>query len=953
MKRIFLFGFVFVCAVFAQDQVIKKGNIYYLSNTVVVKLKNNSGVNATNIGETVSKSVKGVKVEFAKQTFNINQVSLNKGEESLSRIYTLTIDNQTDPLDAAKKISHIKQIEWAEPKYVDRVTAVPDDSLYVLNLQKNLQRINAAQAWDISTGDTTVIIGIVDTGVDWNHPDLDANIYRKDGVKVGYDLGGLDGTPDSDPSEDKPPGLTFGGGYHGTHVAGIACAVTNNKIGVASIGYNCSIIPVKASRSDRRDNNGYPYIIYGFEGIKYAADNGAKVINCSWGGTSYSQLEQETIDYALSKGALVVAAQGNENSKLAFYPADYNGVLAVGWLNTDNDTKNGSGNYNIMVDVMAPGTSILSTWPTYSGLKPPYNGNLSGSSMSSPLAAGLAGLVTSHFPNYTPLQVAERIRVTCDDVYSVNADSLKYLLGRGRINAYSALSETDPVSVRATNVEFVENGNGNGQLESGESAEIKITFTNFLSGVSNVKVSLSSSDQAVSISDSVFNTGSLNTLDSVNNNSVGFKFSVVPNGPYNHTVNFLLRYSGNNYSDYQWISTRVNPTYDNLNNNNIELTVTSKGAVGFNDYPDNLEGVGLKYMDQDNVLFEGALMYGTGPDRLMDVARETLTQSTDFSTIIPVQISYIEAKGEQKAVAVFNDDGAGSNKLGIKTTMQTYSYAAAPNNNFVIIRTQFENTTQSNINGLYSGYYFDFDIPATGNDYGDDMVDYDETDSFGYAYDSDGQPQNIFIGSTLVSSGNQGFYAINQDSVTGPVTPNSNDGFNDSEKWYAISNGIKKLTAGPADISYVISGGPFNVEAGKTVDVAFALACGSTREDLRTAIKQSRIKWNDILTDVNENNRELPKEFTLLQNYPNPFNPSTIIEFTVPNVETHHTASTRVVSLKVYDILGNEVATLVSGQKSPGNYKVQFNGNRLPSGIYFYRLVTEGFSQTKKMMLLK
>ncbi len=346
-------------------------------------------------------------------------------------------------------------------------------------------------------------------------------------------------------------------------------------------------------------------------------------------------------------------------------------------------------------------------------------------------------------------------------------------------------------------------------------------------------------------------------------------------------------------------------------------------------------------------MFEGALMYGTASDKLMDAAREGITQSTDFTTITPVKVRNIGSTTDQEGSTVFNDDGAGSSKLGIKTIMLTYSYTNPPNDNFIIIRTKFENTTQANISGLYAGYYFDFDIPATGNDYSDDMVTYNAADNFGYAYDLDGQPQTIFIGAALVSSDNQGFYAINQDSVTGEVTPNSTDGFNDSEKWYAISHGLKKLIAGPADISYVISGGPFNVEAGKTIDVAFSLACGSSVEEVRAAIRQSRIKYQSIPTDVRTDDSAIPSEFVLYQNYPNPFNPSTIISYRLPEAGQ--------VTLKVYDMLGREITTLVSELKQPGVYNATFNilNSSLTSGIYFYKLQAGKYSDVKKMILLK
>ena len=328
---------VITVSVFANEKVLKKGNTYYLSNTVVVKMKSGAIINALEIPTSFNPKLKGVKIFSAHKTFAVTTASLNKGSESLNRIYSLSIDDTVDPFVASQKISKLKDVEWAEPKFIRRVIDSPNDPRYTDGDQINLSSINAEQAWNITKGDSSVIIGIVDTGVDWKHPDLAANIFKVNGSLIpGADLGGLDGTPDNDPSEDSI--LTIlGHGYHGTHVAGIASAVSNNSIGVASIGYNCSILPVKVSRNDLRDNYDSPYIVYGFEGIKYAVDNGAKVINCSWGGYTYSNAEQDVINYAVAHNVLVVAAAGNENStgllssgkgKLGF--ARYTGFTVIG-----------------------------------------------------------------------------------------------------------------------------------------------------------------------------------------------------------------------------------------------------------------------------------------------------------------------------------------------------------------------------------------------------------------------------------------------------------------------------------------------------------------------------------------------------------------------------------------------------------------------------------------------
>jgi len=952
MKKIFflsLFLLFLFSNINAQD-IIKKGNVYYLSNTVIVKLKQNYSINSI----TSNKNTAKISVNQFSKLFPSYGI-LNKGEQNLDRIYLLKYVTSEDPLKAAESISKQPGVEWAEPKYVRTITYSPNDSLYLLNKQLNLQRIDAIDAWQISTGDTTVHIAVVDIGVDWHHPDLSANILKNpSGQLIGYDFGGLNGTPDNDPSEDSTV-------YHGTHVAGIASAVTNNEIGIASIGNTCKLIPIKVSRFDQRapDVNGVPgapYIVYGFEGIKLAADLGAKVINCSWGGYSYSSLEQETIDYAVSKGSLVVASQGNDGKSDPFYPADYDGVLSVGWLDTFDDQISWEANYGMKVKVYAPGNTILSTWPTKSGKL--YNGNLSGSSMAAPLVSGLAGLVFSKFPKFTPLQVSEQIRVTADNIASSNADSLKYLTGSGRINAFKALSDTNAVSVRAQNVTFIDEGNGNGLLESGETASIEINFVNYLKSIQNVSVDISCSDASVNLTNTHFDTGALATNGSVSNNANKFRFNIYSNAPLDHDVNFFLKFSGSGYSnDFQWITAHINPTYGIHNVGDLNVTVTSKGDLAFSDFPNNTAGTGFLFRNSENLMFEGALMYGISSNQIMNDARVLENQSADFITKTPIKITNVGA--DQVGYTVFSDAGA-SNPLGIETHMTSYTYSEKPNNGFIILNTSFHNTTSNDITGLYAGYYIDWDIPSS--DYSHDTTYYDSQNNIAVAVNNNKNDltvyKKVYTGTSLISAANLNsyiYYGINNAATSDSVILSDDNGFSDKEKWFALSKGNNTKTAG-GDISLVVSGGPFIIRAKDSINVAYAIAAATTIDSLRTAILLSKTKYS-TLVGIKADQNKLPDSFALFQNYPNPFNPSTVISYQISDAS--------LVQIKIYDVLGKEVNTLINEQKTVGKYNVVWNGtdnkgSKVSSGVYMYRIQTiplnsntKGFTSTKKMVLIK
>ena len=970
----FLFLFFFCCFLItsAQQKLIKKGTDYYLSNTVVIKLKQSPGTGKNIVlPDAVQKTMSKYSVVSVKNRFTENKKSnsLLKTSNSLDRIITIKYASNEDPLKVAAKLMHTHQVEWAEPHFVREVFYTPNDPKYNLATQYGLFKILADSAWNITKGDTSIVIGIIDTGVYWGHPDLEANIWQNLGEDanhngktiiqqngtwildpgdlngidddnngagngyvddlIGWDFGGINGIQDNNPQEDNPT--------HGTLVAGIASGVTDNGLGVASIGFKCKIMPVKTTRHDVGDRS----VIYGFDGIKYAADNGAKIINCSFGGTVYSNAEQAVINYVVAKGALVVAAAGNSGNGIPQYPASYKGVLSVG-ATTKTDEIWSASSYGLHVDVTAPGAEIYSTWGPSGYTGQPYP---SGTSLSSPFTAGLAALVATVFPSYGPLQIAEQIRVNTDSIAQLNSASLRYLAGSGRINAYKALTNKNSISIRVDSVEFTGETNNHNHFKPGETVSIGASFVNYLKPVSNVTVTVESGSQYAEMIQDNFSIGSLNTLGSTDNFSNGFVFKISNDVPFDTELPFMIKYSSStsNYDDFEWISVRVNSTYETMDKNNITFTINSKGSLGFNDYPSNVEGSGFIFRNGDNLMYEGGFLYGTGPDNLMDAVRQPDdTKSQDFNIVDQFILTSPGSIADEQGFTVFNDDGAGSKKLGIETKLNSYEFIDAADANYVIVSTDLYNHNSENITGLYAGLFLDWDI--NGDDFEDDIASYDSLNSFGYAYDSNGIPVSDYVGAALISDNNYGFYAIdNGDTTGGSNAPSS---FTDKTKWITISSGVASTHKGPADISFVVSGGPYDIPANHHINVAFAIAGGRDLDELTTAIKNARIKYASLPTDVaRDDNSSLPVKFDLMQNYPNPFNPATTIGFSIPSQGN--------VQLKIYDILGREVTTLVNKVMSPGNYKILFNADSLPSGVYIYKLSANGYIQAKKMLLLK
>lgn len=314
-------------------------------------------------------------------------------------------------LAKAKDYKSETAIEFCEPDYVAHAIGVPDDPYF--NSQWGLTKVQATQAWDMTTGQPTIKIAILDTGVDQDHEDLAGKIVANKNFTTSSTVDDLYG--------------------HGTHVAGIAAAATNNGVGVAGLGYDCAIMNVKVL-----DDTGSGYYSWIASGITWAADNGAKVISMSLGGSSASSTLQTAINYAWSKGVVIVAAAGNNGNANPVYPAYYSNCIAVA-ATDQNDAKASWSSYGSWVDVAAPGVGILSTLPNHTNKIGGLNyGSLSGTSMATPYVAGLAGLVWASSYGTSNTNVRNRIESTCDPIAGTGS-YWQY----GRINAYKAVAPPD------------------------------------------------------------------------------------------------------------------------------------------------------------------------------------------------------------------------------------------------------------------------------------------------------------------------------------------------------------------------------------------------------------------------------------------------------------------------------------------------------------------------------
>ncbi|MBD3318449.1 S8 family serine peptidase [Candidatus Woesearchaeota archaeon] len=352
----------------------------------------------------------------------------------------VTLNKGADVQHAMNSLQHTPGVAFVEPNYILEVQAHPSDPQY--KDQYHLNTVNARQAWDLEAGNSDVVIAIIDTGVDWDHPDLAGNIWNNtdeilDGTDSdnngfvddirGYDfVSDVPNCVDADcDNEDNDP-MDFQG--HGTHVAGIAGAVTNNSIGVAGMCRQCSVMPVRAGYK-HVSGSGMLTSADVVQAINYAVDNGADIISMSFSATVSVESIKSALENAYDNDVVLIAAAGNSGSSSKEYPAGEETVLAIA-STTSSDQRSGFSNYGAWIDLAAPGSAILST--TYND----SYGVISGTSMSAPLVAGIAGLILSKDSTLSNADVYSILR---SSVITVDEDEF---IGTGISNAYAALQRS-------------------------------------------------------------------------------------------------------------------------------------------------------------------------------------------------------------------------------------------------------------------------------------------------------------------------------------------------------------------------------------------------------------------------------------------------------------------------------------------------------------------------------
>ncbi|MBF90002.1 MAG: hypothetical protein CMG75_10220 [Candidatus Marinimicrobia bacterium] len=537
-KSIFIiFGlFSFLCSQVKLPQ--------FQNNSIRVYFDESIDINEVN----KSKSKSGIKdVDDFLHTFGDFKITqwLPKASEKdkvddvlLNRFYDIKFEKDSFDLEIIKNgleaKSSIKVAEYI-PRHIFEYK--PNDPF--LRNQWHLKNIKAEEAWSLWNtgsgevpGDCTIVVSIVDSGCQWDHPDLVDNLWNNlkedadgDGHTIelingkweldpgdlndidddgngyiddliGWDISGTTSgnDPDNNPMAPPEPGST-NGNVHGTHVAGIVAASTDNGLGISSIGFSIKHMPVKVQYDENPSDSTFEG--GGSQGVLYSAKAGANIINLSWGSGGRSSSEQALYkNIRENYGSIVVAAAGNSNSDEFHYPSAYSSVIAVASSNS-NDKKSGFSNYGKWVDIIAPGSGILSTV---------YNENYeswSGTSMASPLVAGALGLIWSYYPNESAERIEQMLFKGADDIYEKN-QNYNGELGSGRLNVFRSIASGTLPQLKVASYSVQAEDDDDEILNPGEVGFLRVVLENEddWADASDIYAKISTDHWAVTLLDS-------------------------------------------------------------------------------------------------------------------------------------------------------------------------------------------------------------------------------------------------------------------------------------------------------------------------------------------------------------------------------------------------------------------------------------------------------------------
>jgi hypothetical protein len=501
---------------------------------------------------------------------------------------------------------------------------------------------------------------------------------------------------------------------------------------------------------------------------------------------------------------------------------------------------------------------------------------------------------------------------------------------------YRAITES-PKSARVDNIFITDNNDL--AFGIGDTLDISGDVINYLAPLSNLSVTLSSTSAYVTVLNNTINPGAMATLTSINTAQTPFTVKINNNAPVNNSVLFKLTLSDGTYTVNQFFSVVVNVDYMNININDIASTITSKGRLYYYG-TGQVSGLGFTYSNS-NLVYDGGLMIGNN-NQVSDNCRDGANFDDDFLKQIAIARIIPSVASDFDLVTTFNDNNvAAANRLKVLVKHKTYAWNTPGDKKYIIAEYNIKNNGTTALSTLYAGICSDWDIQT----YANNKADVDNGLKLGYSYCTDAG--GLYAGTKLLTQGPFVSYGI--DNVTGGGGGvDATADFTSAEKYTCLSTQRAQAgntaTAGN-DVMQVVSTGPFNLAAGDSIIVAFALLAGDDLTDLQTSAANAQIKYDGLTTGI----AQMPANTTslqLLSAFPNPSGNSSI---TIPYFIPATLKETAEVS--VLDVAGRQVLPTFTGNAKQGLQHVTVPANALSKGIYIIQLQVGSERQSQKLII--
>lgn len=916
-------------------------------------------------------------IRHLKQTANSSQRDLLElldrltGEGSVTDFRSYWIDNVIRVRGTGEILN-----ELSARSDVDKVMEIPDLSLIHPvgqmspsspndTVQSSLRVIGADQMWALGYTGAGRLVCNIDTGVDGAHPALSSSWRGNNGYswqESWFDPVDGDSFPHVFPSAgDKK--------NHGTHTMGTMVGrddATGDTVGVA-IGAQW-IAAAVVDIPEGKDILGAFEWVADPDGNPNTVGDVPDVVSNSWG---YPQewlgcepVYWNAIDNLEALGSVVLFAAGNSGGSPSTIvnPANratspYNS-FAVGAVDPrDPGTPIASfssrgpsdcDGVSLKPQAVAPGEAIRSTISVDDG----SYGTDQGTSMACPHIAGAVAILRQYNPDAPADSIKKALMETAIDLGDPGPDNT---YGYGLIDipaAMSALAMSDLPNLYLSDMNVID-------VDPGDTVDLVLEIGNDGLGIIDVIGKLRAVSPQLEILDSAHTYGAIQKGTAEDNNSDPYVIAIDEGIPQGTELNMELNLTGSDFYDDDisiYLRIRIDPepvrsTFAH-DVGNVSLGLSNYGILGLG--PASILDLGQPGLvwpndgSGSNNLYELALLAGVDADHVSDNARNQIFRpDNDFDVAIGGNLVFINGgpNAEQESYSLFEDSHAES-PIGLTIRQHTLAFENPPHDDYIMLIYRIYNNSALDIDSLYVGLAADWDWPYNEQGAGDrDRVGYSFSEEVGYMLDADSIANPDYRGfAVLNSAGIASFKAIKNVTYLW-----DGNGLTESEKWGFLTGGIQVTSSYllEPDHSCLISTGPYEVTVGDSVEVAFAVIGASSVEDLNSSAQSARQMYDDILTDADDvlDDDIIPREFTLRQNYPNPFNPSTTIEFYLDRSQN--------VSLSVYNLLGQKVATVVDRSLGVGKHSVIWDASGMPSGVYFYKLIAGDKSVVRKMLLLK